>query len=394
MTFRDKRIADLRSEDVSQLVSEGIREARHIEYKLQLPGGSDRDKKKFLADVSSFANSEGGGDLIYGVAENDGVPTSVEGLSQVGTDAQISRLQNLIRDGVAPRISGVEFHPIEVKPDRVVIVVRVSASWARPHMVTLGGSSRFFSRNSNGRFQLDVAEIRSAFLLSARSGDRIREYRLDRVAAVTGGETPASIRARACAVLHILPASSGNALSDVFCRVMENAVTDLLPFTGGSWNYRFNFDGFLVYSHGKCAGTSYTQLTRDGGIEVVDGGLLAHPDAKQLIPGIAFEQKILDGLRRYLSLQRKLGLSPPIVVMLSLTGVKGFTMAVGSSSSSVFETYPVDRDILLLPDVLLVDYAEDIGSMMRPAFDAVWNAAGWPGSLNYDEAGKWNPNRG
>jgi hypothetical protein len=26
---------------------------------------------------------------------------------------------------------------------------------------------------------------------------------------------------------------------------------------------------------------------------------------------------------------------------------------------------------------------------LRPLFDAVWNAAGWERSFNYDEKGKW-----
>jgi hypothetical protein len=27
--------------------------------------------------------------------------------------------------------------------------------------------------------------------------------------------------------------------------------------------------------------------------------------------------------------------------------------------------------------------------VIRPVFDSIWNAAGWPRSMNYDEAGEW-----
>jgi len=27
--------------------------------------------------------------------------------------------------------------------------------------------------------------------------------------------------------------------------------------------------------------------------------------------------------------------------------------------------------------------------LLKPLFDAVWNAAGWPGSQNYDQNGQW-----
>jgi len=39
-----------------------------LDYKRDVPGESDQDKKEFLADISSFANATGG-DLIYGVDE-------------------------------------------------------------------------------------------------------------------------------------------------------------------------------------------------------------------------------------------------------------------------------------------------------------------------------------
>jgi hypothetical protein len=29
------------------------------------------------------------------------------------------------------------------------------------------------------------------------------------------------------------------------------------------------------------------------------------------------------------------------------------------------------------------------GEVMRPVFYSVWNAAGWPRSMNYDDAGNW-----
>jgi hypothetical protein len=49
----------------------------------------------------------------------------------------------------------------------------------------------------------------------------------------------------------------------------------------------------------------------------------------------------------------------------------------------------IDRDMLLLPDVLIETYTPDMPTLLRPLFDAVWNAAGWERSINYDEKGKW-----
>ena len=54
--------------DIEALVANAVAEGRALEYKQQLPGNGDEDKKEFLADVSSFANA-GGGDIVFGVVE-------------------------------------------------------------------------------------------------------------------------------------------------------------------------------------------------------------------------------------------------------------------------------------------------------------------------------------
>jgi hypothetical protein len=48
------------------LRTNGVAEGRQLDYKEQLPISSDDDKREFLGDVTSFANTAGG-DLIYGV---------------------------------------------------------------------------------------------------------------------------------------------------------------------------------------------------------------------------------------------------------------------------------------------------------------------------------------
>jgi predicted HTH transcriptional regulator len=55
--------------DLQALISDAVPEGRTIEYKRALPGNSDGEKKEFLADISSFANTSGG-DLIYGMDES------------------------------------------------------------------------------------------------------------------------------------------------------------------------------------------------------------------------------------------------------------------------------------------------------------------------------------
>jgi hypothetical protein len=89
-------------------------------------------------------------------------------------------------------------------------------------------------------------------------------------------------------------------------------------------------------------------------------------------------------LDNYLKLQETLGLYPPIFVMISLLDVKDYTLSVPHLT-----TRPIDRNVLLLPDVVVEEYGQDSAAVLRPAFDAVWQASGFLRSGNYDETGKW-----
>ena len=99
-----KPLNEIAELDIQELKAAGIEEGKVIEYKRELPGTRDEDKREFLADVSSFANTAGG-DVIYGVTEDQGVIVDLVGVSSPDFDAEILRLENLIRDGVFPRMS-------------------------------------------------------------------------------------------------------------------------------------------------------------------------------------------------------------------------------------------------------------------------------------------------
>src|SRR5439155_8476554 len=171
----NKPLADIEESDLQVLIDNQVSERKTIEYKEALPSNADGDKKEFLADVSSFANASGG-DLIYGIREQSGIPVELSGLELSDVDAEILRLENCIQTGIAPRLFKiVETHPVALpSKQRYAIIIRIRKSRAAPHMVTFKNDAKFFSRNSRGKYQLDVSELRSAFLLSETVAERIR----------------------------------------------------------------------------------------------------------------------------------------------------------------------------------------------------------------------------
>src|SRR6266571_7938464 len=263
--------------DLQALVDNQVSEHKTFEYKAVLPGNADGDKKEFLADVSSFANASGG-DLIYGIKEQSGVPAELSGLELSDVDAEILRLESCIQKGIAPGLFRiVETHPVALPTkQRHAIVIRIRKSWAAPHMMTFKNDAKFFSRNSRGKYQLDISELRSAFLLSETVAEHIRTFRTERLSNIIVGEAPEALDESAPKiVLHIVPfgAFELSTRPDLGLLTQVENVRLMEPlrlYSGGFSAPHYNFDGLLVSVQ-----DSYTQIFRNGSIESVDTSILS-----------------------------------------------------------------------------------------------------------------------
>ena len=63
-------------------------------------------------------------------------------------------------------------------------------------------------------------------------------------------------------------------------------------------------------------------------------------------------------------------------------------MVSEASNPNAQEDHPIDRSLLLVPEIILDHFDRDSRETMKPIFDTIWNAAGWSGSRNYDNLGK------
>jgi hypothetical protein len=386
MSINHKPLATVAEADLQMLKDNEVSEVKTLEYKAELPGNSVGDRKEFLADVSSFANAAGG-DIIYGMKEAAGVPTELSGVVTSDVDREILRLESSIRDGIEPRIPGLSTHAVRLGAGTHMIIIRIPRSWALPHMVKLGGSSRFYSRDSRGKYQLDVAQIRAAFALSETTSERIRNFRIERLAQIVANNgTPMILNEPPFYVLHIVPVNAFDPAVRYDTSSMGHLVKYLMPMGGQGIFYRHNFDGYLTYSHDGEAAYAYLQVFRNGIIESVRA-TYEHSAAtgRRLIPSAKYEEEVLDALSRFLELQKQLGVEPPLLVMLSLMGVKGYSL---TSEISLLGDKVIDRDALIVPEVMIDDFGSDPDDVMKDSFNAVWNAAGHERCRNYDAMGK------
>ena len=383
--------------DIESLVTNAVAEGRAIEYKQQLPGNGDEDKKEFLADVSSFANA-GGGDIVFGIVEKrDGdnkptnLPEKAEGLAGINAGAEINRLDAIIQSGVEPRIPGCRIRSIDGFASGPVLVIRIPKSWVAPHMVTFKNLSRFYSRTSVGKTQLDVGEIRSAFTASGDLRTKITAFRTERLGKIIANEAAIDLPSTPKIVLHLVPLSILNPSNQIGFALLENDPNLGAPIQNSSYNNRHNLDGFLSFNlNGKAGGVGYCQVFRSGAVEAVDAELLNNQDGSKLIASTYVEQKILQTTARYFKTAKQLSVPLPLIVTLTLFGVKDYGIATGSAWGNFRPSHTIDRDALLLPDVLIEDYNTPADVALKPIFDALWQAGGFNGCQHYDETGRWN----
>jgi len=391
-----KHLNDIIKTDIESLISNGVREGRDIDYKRQLIINTDGEKKEVLADISSFANA-GGGDLVIGIEEADGVPVKADGIKG-DMDALKLQIESCIRDSIQPRIPGIKIKTIEGFLNGPVLVIRIPKSWNGPHIVSFKNSSRFFTRNSAGKYQMDVTEIKSAFLKSEEIPEKIRRFRDDRLGKIIAGETPVKLCEASRIVLHLLPINSFTNEIGLNITDIEKHSAKLGPPSVSVWNQRINLDGFVTFA-GNCMkkdSLSYCQIYRSGKIESVYIGAnsVSEPGIVPCIPSKYYEEKTIKAVNSYLEVLKSLEISCPIAVFISMTGTLGVTMGFDSSRMFYRDPTPIDRDILILPDILIQDYSTvadfyGIAKTLRPIFDSVWNACGFPRSFNYEENGEW-----
>jgi schlafen family protein len=390
MSLSNKQLDSIQEGDLQDLIGKDP-ERKIIEYKQSLSSNSHEDKREFLADVSSFANAAGG-HLIYGIREESGIPIELCGLQDIDADAQILRLENIIRDCIEPRIPGIHMRAIPLQTSGVAIIIRIPRSWALPHVVKFEKHWRFYSRNSAGKYPLDVSELRAAFALSETTTERIRNFRMERLSKIVAGETPIALNESAKIVLHIIPFSAFDPAARFDVSALVKNPNSLKPTSLSEFIFRYNFDGLLSYSRPpKLDFTfSYLQIFRNGIIEAVDTYILAQRNKTCTLDIGWCEAELLEALPRFLSNQENLGIEPPFIVMVSLLGVFGYSIPVPFHYISPDGTHPhpIDRETLLIPEIIIEGFDFDPSEVMRPIFDAIWNAAGWPHAMNYDST--WN----
>jgi hypothetical protein len=236
------------------------------------------------------------------------------------------------------------------------------------------------------------------YLRTPQLSDQIKHFRLDRIGQISCGLTPVPMSREGKIILHVVPLTAFDLRQTIVVGEIVKNPYNFPPLkqarTAGA---RVNMDGFLSYSNttpGIAEQPAYCQVFRSGIVEAVSHA----GNSTGMIIAEEIEIALVSGVLRYSNSLSQYGFEPPLVVLLSLVGVRGAVLRPTQYSwiNDSLEA-KVDRDPLLFTDVLLEalprGYA-DAGIFLRPMLEQLANAAGLAEAPNFEVNGGYTPPTG
>ncbi|RYG20310.1 MAG: ATP-binding protein [Caulobacteraceae bacterium] len=312
--------------DLHDLVLRRQAEGRRLDFKARFPESGERAVREFLADVSSFANTDGG-DIVIGVADDgNGVAASVPGIDPHTLDEDLLRIEGQLRDCLDPRLPAFHVQTVPLDDGRVALVLRVSASLLAPHRVNYK-SSRFFGRNSRGKFEMDTSEIRLAFAATDELPRKLRDLHVRAIAATDGVNMPCFLDAGPTVILTVAPLSILREARDIPV-TRHNAV---LPPDISGYRHASGLDGVVMFpspNPDTGTGTGWAYTRRRGYVDIAwtigrdtgEKGLFVWRNRFEAIDKLAGSS---------VARLREHGLEGPWVAMATLQGAKGYRIVLG-----------------------------------------------------------------
>lgn len=374
--------------DLSELVTGQVSEGLRIDYKKDLYGPLDSDKREALKDVSAFANAFGG-HLVIGIEEENGLPINILGVPNVNPDDVILRMEQIIRTGIEPRLQGLRVRAVALANGAHCFVLRIQRSWNPPHRVSAQNSNRFWVRNSGGAHEASVEELRTMFTLGADAFERVHQFRDERLKEIISGNRTRPLYGNGRLILHIVPLAAVTSRWQVDLAKARGIHQVFRPLDSMGMSPRFNFEGFSNESGGD-KNLGYTQIFRNGALEATLADIVSDHTGEKTIAGQKLERDIFEVFSGYLNGLRDLGVPPPLVILFTLEGVKGARYAVRQRGYRYSEP-TIEREILFLPECLVNEYGLEVDyhRAVKPAFDALWNTTGRMSADSFSADGMW-----
>jgi hypothetical protein len=239
-----KPLLEISEADLAVLIANRQEESATLEFKRDLVGADRDSTKEFIADVCAMANTKGG-DLIFGVQEDtEGCAASLAPI-QFNPDEVITRLTNILNDGLEPKLHGVVMRAVPLAAGGLALVLRIPRSYSGIHRSAR--DAHFWVRETRSKRSLDVPGIVSRVGDLIGREDRVADFFARRYAAIGTGAYPLKLKEGPKLVVHIVPTRDILAGEEVdLSRVEEAGEFVVMPGNRSSVS-TYTFEGVLQH---------------------------------------------------------------------------------------------------------------------------------------------------
>ena len=394
MIFSGKRLSSLQEQDLQRLVGDQVQERDSIEYKRDMYGNSDDDKREMLKDITSMANHRGGYIVIGIEADDEGIPTKVIGIEP---DNYVERIRSSYLNNIDKRIVGLDIEDISLSNSRVVIVISIPESINAPHMVTYRGLNQFWRRHGRQKEKMTTQEIGEAF------DKRLSNLnRLDRFLLLRKTESLEDIGEKTFMVISSSPAVL---LDETVLPVHDENLRELIrniPQLAGRMGIiscgnphptinGLRADGSTPYYHINPPLTEYIEVFTNGFIEY--GGIFEEiggqsrkyfagiADTASIVNFMGFIQEVYD---QYLPLR-------PLVVNFTIYNAKDMYLAASHGNSDKDKLVRWQKQHLELGRFYTDNISEERKLLTKAICDRLYQAFNRERCNQFDDAGTFRP---
>ncbi|MDD3939695.1 MAG: ATP-binding protein, partial [Patescibacteria group bacterium] len=157
----NKNIDNLTFEDVEWLIDNKVTEDQRLEYKREVWGNSEANKKEMLKDIVSMANRYGGY-IIIGLDEGDN-NEAVSFSNVPDAEARKDEILSSLFANTQPRLQSIKIK-ILAKENVTIMAISIPNSFRKPHMITFSGINQFWIRHDRQKMPMSIDEIQGSII--------------------------------------------------------------------------------------------------------------------------------------------------------------------------------------------------------------------------------------
>ena len=185
--INNRSLLECTEQDFAEILNNpDYRENQYLDYKqafsfLMVDKSRATEKiVEFRNDVCAFANSEGGY-LIYGVADEKGLPSDIVGVDIANPDKFELDLRNKLTP-IMPKVPPIQFHFVRLASDKYIVVLFIDHDYYAPYLhIEEQKNYKIYKRDGNRKVTIGYTELKNMFVQSRVLEAEILEFRQHRI---------------------------------------------------------------------------------------------------------------------------------------------------------------------------------------------------------------------